>query len=150
MHDQHTLPTSPSEEASHHVNYMAIFKLLCILTAVSVAADVIGGSKGVEGALGVTPAKIIVGVIVLTIACFKALSVLLYFMHIKFEGGWKYVLLLPTTILAVAIGVTLTPDIGLHYYDVQVPQVEEYAREQASPDAVEHHGEQPATKVEKH
>lgn len=82
---------------------------------------------------GGTRSKLVVGVIVLTIACFKALCVLLYFMHIKFEGGWKYVLLFPTCILAVAIGVTLTPDIGLHYYDVQVPQVEEYAREQAEP-----------------
>jgi cytochrome c oxidase subunit IV len=48
--------------------------------------------------------------------------VMLYFMHLKFEGKWKYVLLAPTMVLALAIIAALTPDIGLHYYDVQVPQ----------------------------
>jgi len=46
-----------------------------------------------------------------------------YFMHLKFEGAWKYVILLPTAILACGLPLALAPDIGLHYYTTDVPQV---------------------------
>lgn len=99
-------------EEHPHVNYWAVFGALCILTVASVIADGIGGVIG----------KALVGLIVLTVATFKAMFVMLYFMHLKFEGKWKYVLLAPTMVLALAVIAALTPDIGLHYYDVQVPQ----------------------------
>ncbi|MFN0053284.1 MAG: cytochrome C oxidase subunit IV family protein [Planctomycetales bacterium] len=109
-HDEH-------HAEHHHVNYWAIFGALCLLTAASWLADEVGGSLG----------KVLLGVIVLTIASFKAMFVMLYFMHLKFEGKWKIVLLAPTIILAVAIIAALMPDIGAHYYDVQVPQVQQAA-----------------------
>src|SRR5258708_23153201 len=62
--------------------------------------------------------------IVLAVACAKALFVMLYFMHLKFEGKWKFVLLAPTMVLAMAIPAALMPDIGSHYYDYEVPQLE--------------------------
>lgn len=110
------------EHDNPHVNYMHIFYALCGLTAASVVADVIGGATFVTSLLGGVRAKIIVGLLVLTIASFKAMFVMLYFMHLKFEGRWKYILLTPTIILAMAIVAALVPDIGVHYYDVQVPQ----------------------------
>jgi cytochrome c oxidase subunit 4 len=62
---------------------------------------------------------------VLAVACAKALFVMMYFMHLKFEGKWKYVLLAPTIVLAMAIPAALMPDIGSHYYDYDVPQTRE-------------------------
>ena len=60
--------------------------------------------------------------VVLAVATAKALFVMMYFMHLKFEGKWKYVLLAPTIVLAMAIPAALMPDIGSHYYDYDVPQ----------------------------
>jgi cytochrome c oxidase subunit IV len=109
-HDAH----GAHDEHHPHVNYWAIFGALCMLTVASVIADLLGGTLG----------KVILALVVLTVACFKAMFVMLYFMHLKFEGKWKIVLLAPTTILALAIIAALMPDIGTHYYDVRVPQTE--------------------------
>ncbi|HLJ10409.1 MAG TPA: cytochrome C oxidase subunit IV family protein [Planctomycetaceae bacterium] len=109
------------EHAGYHgyprVNYWSVFYALCVLTALSVVADLVGEGRS----------KIIIGLIVLAIACFKAMFVMLYFMHLKFEGKWKFVLLAPTIILAMAIPAALMPDIGSHYYDYEVPQTTESA-----------------------
>jgi cytochrome c oxidase subunit 4 len=58
----------------------------------------------------------------MAVACAKAMFVLRYFMHLKFEGNWKFIVLLPTTILAIGLIFALAPDIGLHYYQPDVPQ----------------------------
>jgi cytochrome c oxidase subunit 4 len=68
--------------------------------------------------------------IVLAIATAKALSVMMYFMHLKFERAWKYLLLAPTFILAAGMMVALVPDIGRHYYTVDSPQIHEYEQDQ--------------------
>jgi cytochrome c oxidase subunit 4 len=54
---------------------------------------------------------------------------MLYFMHLKFEGKWKFALLAPTIVLAITIIAALMPDIGAHYYDPQVPQMKAAAAE---------------------
>ncbi|MCA8984721.1 MAG: cytochrome C oxidase subunit IV family protein [Planctomycetaceae bacterium] len=94
-------------------NYLAIFGILCGLTLVSILADFISLPGG----------KVLLAAIVLSVATAKALFVMLYFMHLKFEGGWKYALLTPTVILAVGLLIAMLPDIGLHYYVMDVPQV---------------------------
>jgi cytochrome c oxidase subunit 4 len=94
----------------HHVNYLAVFIALCICTLLSIAFDIIHMPKTLTVAL------------VLAVACAKALFVMTYFMHLKFEGGWKFIILAPTAILAVGLMVALAPDIGLHYYTLDVPQ----------------------------
>ncbi len=100
------------EHARHHdVNYLMVFVTLCCLTALSVAADVIQIDN-----------RVIVAVIVLAISTTKALCVMLYFMHLKFERNWKYLILAPTTILALGLPLALLPDVGVHYYSVDVPQ----------------------------
>lgn len=100
MHDDAHL------EDAHHpeINYLAIFIALCVCTALSVVFDALPATKGV------------IAVLVLAIAVAKAQFVMRYFMHLKFEGLWKYVLLLPTTILACGLPLALAPDIALHYY----------------------------------
>jgi len=95
----------------HHVNYLAVFIALCVCTLLSIAFDVIDMPKTLTVAL------------VLAVACAKALFVMTYFMHLKFEGAWKFIILAPTAILAVGLMVALAPDIGLHYYTLDVPQV---------------------------
>jgi cytochrome c oxidase subunit 4 len=113
-----------------HVNYWIIFVILCVLTGVSALADKMGD-------WGFLHKGVFLTFIVLAVACAKALFVMGYFMHLKFEGKWKFVLLAPTIILAMAIPAALMPDIGSHYYDYAVPQT----RETADSDDAGHGGE---------
>ncbi len=108
-------PPATTHDADHahhpHVNYMAIFIALCFCTLISAAFDFLPLNRRV------------VAVLVLAVAVAKAQYVMRYFMHLKFEGKWKYVLLLPTAILACGVPLALAPDIGLHYYTPETPQV---------------------------
>ncbi len=102
-------------ENQHHnsLSYLAIFGILCGLTVVSVLADMISLPGG----------KLVVASLVLAIATAKAAFVMMYFMHLKFERAWKYALLMPTVILSLGLLLALLPDIALHYYVMDVPQV---------------------------
>lgn len=102
---------------SHAATYFMVFLALCVFTVLSVAADSLHLAN-----------KNVLRVIVLAIASAKALCVMLFFMHLKFERAWKYLLLLPTFILASAIPFALMPDVGIPYYTPEAPQRKEYAR----------------------
>lgn len=110
----------------HHVNYFLIFIALCICTALSVVADIVE-----------LDSKLVVGLIVLSIATAKALFVLTFFMHLKFEGAWKFVILAPTAILAMGLMLALLPDIGVHYYPTDVPQNRFASEPYPPPEAVD-------------
>ena len=131
MHDDH---------GGHgHPNYFLVFAALCGFTGMSILADVIHlPSYGVKV------------VVVLSVATCKALCVMSWFMHLKYERAWKYVLLAPTTILALGLPLALTPDIGEHYYTLDVPQVDDFAS--AAAHAAEHgsSGTNSEAHVEKH
>ncbi len=119
-HDAHSDQIAHSGHDSHdthHVNYLAIFGVLCVCTALSVIFDVIKLNKGLTI------------VLVLAVAVTKALCVMMFFMHLKFEGNWKYVLLAPTTILAIGLPLALYPDVGASYYTPTAPQVTSWADE---------------------
>jgi len=52
-------------------------------------------------------------IFVMAISTAKAICVMLFFMHLKYEGKWKYTMLLPAGILAAVLVFALVPDIGL-------------------------------------
>ena len=101
--------------------------ILIVCTGLSWIADELKESFPGPGWLAVT---------VLAISSMKASCVMLYFMHLRFERHWKYVLLAPTFILAVGLPLALFPDVAVHYYDVDVPQSPIESRE-----AGNYHGE---------
>jgi len=110
-----------SDEHTHqHANYLRIFIFLCICTALSWFFDELQARKIIE-------TKAFIATAVLAVAVAKALFVMAYFMHLKFEGKWKYVLLAPTIILAMGLPLALLPDVGVHYYTVDVPQTDHTA-----------------------
>jgi cytochrome c oxidase subunit 4 len=49
----------------------------------------------------------------MAVSCGKALLVVLFFMHVKYEASWKYVLTIPASIMAVFLALALVPDVGL-------------------------------------
>lgn len=48
----------------------------------------------------------------LSLAITKAALVAMFFMHLRFEGRWVYLVLLPAGVLATALVLALYPDIG--------------------------------------
>ncbi len=113
---------------SHAGAYRAVFIALCCFTAASVVADMLH-----------LPSKFALATIVLAIATAKALCVMLFFMHLKFERAWKYMLLAPTFILAAGLMVALIPDVGLHYWTLDAPQVHEYELDEQQKKAADDH-----------
>ncbi len=105
---------------THHVNYLSIFFVLCGCTALSVVFDVLPLSR------------LATIVLVFAVAVAKALCVMMFFMHLKFEGNWKYVLLAPTTILAIGLPLALMPDVGVPYYTSTAPQRGQWGEEFAA------------------
>lgn len=105
---------------NHHINYLAVFGALCGFTLLSVVFDVVSFEN-----------KAITIVLVLAVAVAKAMCVMMFFMHLKFEGNWKYVLLAPTTILAIGLPLALLPDIGVAYYTPIAPQANAWGEEMA-------------------
>ena len=120
----------------HRAPYFFIFMVLCVLTGMSVLFDVVD-IRG-RTILGMNGTVLLI-FLVLAVASAKALCVMAFFMHLKWEGNWKFLLLAPTTILAMGIPLALLPDIGVHYYPVDVPQVHYEIN-----DAPAHGGEAPA------
>jgi caa(3)-type oxidase subunit IV len=114
------------DDHGHQVNYLVIFLVLCVCTALSVAFDILAFSK---------PVTI---VLVIAIACAKAMCVMMFFMHLKFEGNWKFILLAPTTILALGLPLALMPDVGVAYYQSTAPQTTKWADEIAQYEATHH------------
>lgn len=92
--------------------YFRVFLALCGFTVLSVVADLLHLAQ-----------HCMLATIVLSVAFAKALCVMLYFMHLKFERGWKYLLLGPTLLLAGGMIVGLSPDISMHYYSQDIPQL---------------------------
>ena len=80
--------------------YLIVFGTLLVLTTVSVLT-----SEGLGK--GLLPILIVMGM-----ATAKAALVALFFMHLKFEGRWKYVLVVPPLILMIVLILALCPDIA--------------------------------------
>lgn len=83
--------------------YIAVFIALCVLSSASffTVSDAWPFSKHVAWAF------------MMAVSCGKALLVVLFFMHVKYEASWKYVLTIPASIMAIFLGLALVPDIGL-------------------------------------
>jgi cytochrome c oxidase subunit IV len=88
----------------HHVNYLAIFATLVVLTIVTVLVSFIH----VEN-------ELIKVLIALAIASAKALCVALFFMHLKFEGKLIYTIFIVPLMLCVLLTVALIPDVLLNH-----------------------------------
>ncbi len=83
-----------------HPNYILVFVGLLILTSISFFASEAIGSK-------TTTVLLVMG-----LSSLKTLLVAMFFMHVKFEGKWLYVILVPSCILAAVLICALLPDIA--------------------------------------
>jgi len=83
--------------------YIQVTVALLVLTAISFA---IGNSSLMD-----TPMIAWTGM--MAVSCAKAMLVILFFMHLKWEANWKYVLTIPASMMSIFLLLMLVPDIGL-------------------------------------
>src|SRR3954471_23879729 len=92
----HTEPTP-----HHKVYYLAIFITLVVLTVVTVGVAFLGIRQEWQKVL-----------LALLIASIKATFVVLYFMHLKFEGKLIYLILIVPVTFCIILVVSLLPDVS--------------------------------------
>jgi len=84
--------------------YIAVFVALCVLTVISFA---VGNSKSLRD-----NAPQVMWGLMMAVSTAKALLVILFFMHLKWEANWKYVLTIPASLMSLYLVMMLVPDIG--------------------------------------
>ena len=106
--------TDTANEAAHHDEhehhggsgiYIAVFFSLCILTLFSFLTyfEFWRDNVGVE----------ISRTFMMAVSCTKAMLVIMFFMHLKWEANWKWVLTVPASFMSALLILALVPDIGM-------------------------------------
>ncbi len=97
--------------AEHHAMspqpYLVVFAALCVFTAVSFFVNYFVRENHISVATGFA--------IILGVAVVKAVLVATYFMHLKWDWGKLYFLIIPAFILAPMSLFALLPDIVLYW-----------------------------------
>jgi len=83
--------------------YMYVFLALTVLTSASFFTYSDYWPYKNQPAVGWT--------FMMAVSCCKALLVMLFFMHLKYEASWKYVLTIPASVMAIFLMLALVPDI---------------------------------------
>lgn len=99
----HNLTADKERHVESHAPYMKVFWALLVFTILEYLY-----ARFLP--LGFAP--LVAGLMVMAIT--KAFLVGWYFMHLKFEGRWIYLMLVPVGLLAVIVVLGLTPDIAFH------------------------------------
>jgi caa(3)-type oxidase subunit IV len=102
-----------SHNPEHHggatVNvYLVVFLALCIFTALSFVVNLAEHTMGFGVLLGMA--------IILIVAVCKATLVAMYFMHVKWDWGKLFFIIIPVCILAVLMMVVLLPDMVVAWH----------------------------------
>ena len=85
--------------------YLFVFVALCVLTTMSFL------TYSDLWRLYVSPE--VSRVFMMAVSCTKAMLVIMFFMHLKWEANWKWVLTVPASVMSVLLIVALIPDVGL-------------------------------------
>jgi cytochrome c oxidase subunit IV len=104
---ERNLTPEQERDVESHAPYMKVFWTLLVLTVLEYAY-----ARFLEGKI--TFAALVAGLMVLALT--KAFLVGWFFMHLKFEGRWIYMMLVPVCFLAVVVVTGLAPDMAFHQF----------------------------------
>jgi cytochrome c oxidase subunit IV len=99
-----TTHTPASGDGPNLMTYIGIFVVLSVCTLLSFVVNAIMGQN--HTSMGV----------IMVVAVIKALCVAAIFMHLKFEWGKLYFLIIPVLILGVMMMIVLLPDIVIDWH----------------------------------
>jgi cytochrome c oxidase subunit 4 len=100
---EHNVTADQELDIESHAPYMKVFWALLVLTILEYLY---------ARFLPVNFIALVSGLMILALT--KAFLVCWYFMHLKFEGRWVYLMLVPAGLLAMVVVLGLTPDIAFH------------------------------------
>lgn len=104
-HDQHGGHEHGAHDHGGMAKYVYVFFALCFLTTLSFLTY----SEYWPKSLGSHEVK---RLFMMAVSCTKAMLVILFFMHVKYEANWKYVLTIPASMMSIFLMLALVPDIG--------------------------------------
>jgi cytochrome c oxidase subunit 4 len=115
---EHSLEDPSHEDIAGHApggiaKYIFVFLALCVLTMMSF------WTSGYLNFLVQWPFPGEVGVgraFMMAVSCTKAMLVILFFMHVKYEANWKYVLTIPAGMMSIFLMLMLVPDVGMRLH----------------------------------
>ncbi|HVU87283.1 MAG TPA: cytochrome C oxidase subunit IV family protein [Pirellulales bacterium] len=108
MHDaSHSADAHAHAHGDHGgiAKYVYVFLALCVLTGCSFFTYSSLWPWHDQPQVGRT--------FMMAVSCTKAMLVILFFMHLKYEADWKYVLTIPASIMSILLMMALVPDVGL-------------------------------------
>ena len=77
----------------------------------------------------------------MAVSCTKAMLVVLFFMHVKYEANWKYVLTIPAAFMSIFLILALVPDVGLRGHWISEERAQYMAEPRATGHAPRRHAE---------
>ncbi len=102
--DYHAEPGhQDSHEAHDTMQYIYVFLALCVLTGASFFTYSDLWPFHAQPEIGWT--------FMMGVSCTKAMLVIMFFMHLKYEASWKYVLTIPASIMSIFLIIALFPDV---------------------------------------
>ena len=107
--------------------YLSIFAALMVLSAITVGAAFVN-----LGSLN--------PIVAMAIAVLKATLVILFFMHVKYEANWKYVLTVPAGFMSIFLICALVPDVGLRGHWISEEASDNMAAPRGAQHAAPRHG----------
>jgi len=120
----HAVSDDHAGHGSHGIaKYMYVFAALCALTTVSFFTTTNWWQSHFDHKVSWS--------LMMAVSCTKALLVILFFMHVKYEANWKYVLTIPAAMMSIFLILMLVPDVG----NRNRTMADEYKVRQAVPDS---------------
>lgn len=109
-HSEHAFNAdSHKGEHQHDVRlFLAVFVALCVLTTMSFLTYFDFWRNHVPTEIS--------RAFMMAVSCTKAMLVIMFFMHLKWEANWKWVLTVPASIMSALLILALIPDIGLRMH----------------------------------
>ncbi len=117
--------------------YIFVFVALCVLTTMSFLTY--------SDLWRLYVSSEVSRVFMMAVSCTKAMLVIMFFMHLKWEANWKWVLTVPASMMSMLLICALIPDIGLRMRHAshermihaaeQPPESEHEAEDQDGPEA---------------
>jgi cytochrome c oxidase subunit 4 len=93
-----------AEHGEAHAPYLKVFVALLVLTVLEYLFAVTASRMEFPFLL------LVLGLVVLALT--KAALVGLFFMHVRYEGRWVFLLIVPATVMATIVVLGVYPDIG--------------------------------------
>jgi cytochrome c oxidase subunit 4 len=119
----------------HHdtgiAKYIYVFLALCVLTGASFFTYSSYWPFHDEPKIG--------WAFMMAVSCTKAMLVILFFMHVKYEASWKYVLTIPAAFMSLFLILALVPDVGMRGHWLSEER-QQYMAEPRSTKSAAHHG----------